>query len=95
MFETGDVKDLVTWICNGCAVAGGGADFGMVLFVLSMVVATILIVVVLLYAGLGNHRHGPFTLLQDRDLHEAIYKCATCGGIVTTAKGYHPHSSIR
>jgi hypothetical protein len=85
---------LVTWVCNGCAVAGG-VGFGPIAFFLAMAVASILFGVLLLYLGLRKHKHGPFTLLEDRDLHEAIYRCVTCGGIVTVAEGYHSHSSMR
>jgi hypothetical protein len=85
----------VTWICNGCAVAGGGTDFGIILFVLSMVIATTVIAAMLLYAGLGDHRHGPFMFVEDRDLNEATYRCVTCGEIVTAAEGYYPLSSMR
>jgi hypothetical protein len=87
-------RDLVTYICNGCAVAGS-TDFGVIVFVLAMVVASILVGVLLLYVGVSNHTHGPFTLVEDRDVHEAIYRCVTCGAIVTKAEGYHSHLSIR
>ena len=82
-------------ICYGfCNPVASGAAFGPILFVVAITIASVVLAVLLLYAGLGGHQHGPFTPLEYRDLHETVSRCATCGEIVAAPDGYHSHPSV-